>query len=98
MTRMPKAPKRILLLAAVWSLAITSVVLASETYIVPIYGHGIGGVGALWDSTVLVSNPHDISVTVRVADVFSAFSNNCPQCREHTSLVVPPHSTRAIPE
>lgn len=84
-----------LFLVGVYVMLAMTVSAQQTQYIIPVFGTGLEGADALWNSHILISNPQTTSVTVRVQQILTYASVAC-DCPGASSVVIPPRATRAL--
>lgn len=83
-------------LAIVLWLAAPCCVFAQQVqYIVPVFGVGVQGSNATWDSRILINNPQSSNAVVTVSQLIPNVADGCT-CLGAASVTVPPRDTRAL--
>ena len=70
--------------------------LASEKYIVPVFGVQVRGFDGVYSSTLSLTNPSLQPIAARITDVLPLSTGACEECRDLPDLTVGPQRTVVI--
>ena len=71
-------------------------VYATSHYLVPVFGSRIEGASGRYESDVLITNPHEKPVVVRVDEIYPTSVEACDRCSGQRSVVLQPRATLSL--